>query len=279
MKIQSLSILSPVKTVSNIKFCGQRQRVTDLSELNDVFVKTSSEENFEEPNNIEPKLRYYYLGADDEAHETTAPFITRETEFGERLYIIRSGKPRAFSGFTVEKTEDRDITTIFDSGYPSRVFEERDCDLLSSTYYDPETHKVVEKQVGNLRLVKAEKEDGTFMELHIENDDEDTNIIFEATNDAGNKGCCIVSKHKPGESLDKDNHSLYSVLEWSYPVNSHKYYGFIDKNEMLVTKNALSELKNALENPEFSEDFGGYPNVNYQLNSAIRFINRSDSEQ
>ena len=136
MKIQNISIASPVRNKFNFNInFGNQKRINNLANLNDVFEKSSLKN--------ESKIRYYYLGADDEAHETTAPFITKQTEFGDRLYIIRSGKPRAFSGFTVEKTDNGDITTIYNSGYPETKDIYEDCEIISTIHYDPDTHQAI----------------------------------------------------------------------------------------------------------------------------------------
>lgn len=258
MKIQSLSMLSPLK-MKNIQFKQKEShKLSDLKE--DTFEKQL------------PTVKYYYLGADDKAHETTAPFVTKPTEYGDRLYIIRSGKPRAFSGFTVEKDDDRQKTVIFESGYPRTVEETEDERNSKITVYNPTTHKVQMIENGAFKIEQRYSNGVFSTEIRNKKDGKEIRTFLNMADD----GDDISSAEVMISDFNGENKEDY-VLLWNNLGEVPKKLENTDKETVKVFHENLKDMAIAINHPDYYKYFGRNNKFNFTLEELIHYTGKQNS--
>ena len=258
MRIQNLSILSPLK-MNNIPFKQKEShKLSDLKE--DTFEKQL------------PSVKYYYLGADDKAHETTAPFVTKPTEYGDRLYIIRSGKPRAFSGFTVEKDDDRQKTVIFESGYPRTVEETEDERNSKITVYNPVTHKIQMIEKGAFKIDQSYSNSTFTTEIRNKKDGKEIRTFLNMADDGNDISSAeVIISDFNGENKE-DN-----VLLWNHLGEVPDKINNMDKETAETFYKNLKDMAITINHPDYFKYFGRNNKFNFTLEELIRYFGKKIS--
>jgi len=268
MKIQSIA-LSPVrKAFKNITF-GNQQQLSNFGELKDVFEKAPVENKEDDIEIQEPSIRYYYLGADNKAHETTAPFITKQTEYGDRLYIIRSGKPRAFSGFTVEKNDDTKTTTIYESGYPHVVEEYEDEKNQKVTVYDKNNHRIQSIEKGAFKITQYYSKDSFSTEIREKKDGKNVRTILSVADDGDDISSAeIITSDYDGGNVE-DN-----VIYWNYLGEVSDKLKNMDENVVKEFNKNLRNMAITIQSMEYFNNFGRNNKFNFTLEELIHYTNK-----
>ena len=266
MKIQSLSFATQVR--NNFKNIAFRNKpiLKNLSDLKDVFEKMPVQtEEKSVPNEPKTEIRYYYLGKDENAHETTAPFVTKQTEFGDRLYIIRKGKPRAFFGFTVESNGEKEKTVIYKSGYPYITEENCGEDELKTTIYNPDNHKIQSIEKGKFKIEKDSSDDSFSIELrNIDDCGNIYNTILSISDNSDKLSYAEVSIYEP-KSFSTKNASI----SWNYLDEIPKKLKDLDKNALKMFYENLRNLAITIQSNEYMNDFGCNNKFNHNLKEII----------
>ena len=274
MKIQNIGFIQHNNVVKkgNINFRAQEKNINEnistYHAFQGIFVDENGNVSKKEPEQI-PEVKFYYVGANDEAKESYLPILKEASFFGDRLFVLRGNRKIPYVGFKDEKLSGKAVATMYRHGYPFLRDTYEEGELVKTEEFDYMWHKVfsvkkdgfsLQKSGNNMEKVISMSRtcpDGTvFVRLKSPHDDDIASVAELITADSNNE----IQKRE--------------TIVWNNNECLPERTIVATKEDAEEFKEALDDLSNTINSDEYKNDFGMNSKINRTLCNIIDYLEK-----